>query len=216
MAAYNIEPVGSEAKCAVEYDGSRAEAKVQLETEELIVRSPFRVTIPFREMRAVEADGERLTFRFGSQTVALHLGPAARKWAEKIRNPKSLADKLGISDGQKISITGSLPPSFVADLEKRGADVSARVRQNSDIIFFAVETSEGLERISRICKSLAPDGALWIIRPKGSSSISERDVMAAGKAAGLVDVKVANFSPTHTAEKFVIPVAKRTTRRNRG
>ena len=37
--------------------------------------------------------------------------------------------------------------------------------------------------------------------------------MAAGKAAGLVDVKVVAFSATHTAEKFVIPVAKR---RDRG
>ncbi len=33
--------------------------------------------------------------------------------------------------------------------------------------------------------------------------------MDAGKAAGLVDVKVVSFSPTHTAEKFVIPIAKR-------
>jgi len=33
--------------------------------------------------------------------------------------------------------------------------------------------------------------------------------MAAGKHAGLVDVKVVSFSDTHTAEKFVIPVAKR-------
>jgi hypothetical protein len=29
--------------------------------------------------------------------------------------------------------------------------------------------------------------------------------MAAGKTAGLVDVKVVSFSETHTAEKFVIP-----------
>jgi hypothetical protein len=34
--------------------------------------------------------------------------------------------------------------------------------------------------------------------------------MAAGKAAGLVDVKVVGFSPTHTAEKYVIPLAART------
>jgi hypothetical protein len=34
-------------------------------------------------------------------------------------------------------------------------------------------------------------------------------VLAAGKQAGLVDVKVVSFSDTHTAEKFVIPVAKR-------
>ena len=39
--------------------------------------------------------------------------------------------------------------------------------------------------------------------------IAESAVMAAGKAAGLVDVKVVRFSLTHTAEKFVIPLAKR-------
>ena len=32
--------------------------------------------------------------------------------------------------------------------------------------------------------------------------------MAAGKRAGLVDVKVVSFSETLTAEKFVIPVAR--------
>ncbi|PYR70118.1 MAG: hypothetical protein DMF88_03745 [Acidobacteria bacterium] len=51
--------------------------------------------------------------------------------------------------------------------------------------------------------------AIWVIRPKGSQQISESDVMKAGKAAGLVDVKVARFSETHTAEKFVIPVSRR-------
>jgi hypothetical protein len=53
------------------------------------------------------------------------------------------------------------------------------------------------------------NGALWVIRPKGRKEISERAVMDAGKAAGLVDVKVVSFSETHTAEKFVIPVAQR-------
>ncbi len=33
--------------------------------------------------------------------------------------------------------------------------------------------------------------------------------MAAGKRAGLVDVKVVSFSETVTAEKFVIPMARR-------
>jgi hypothetical protein len=33
--------------------------------------------------------------------------------------------------------------------------------------------------------------------------------MRAGKAAGLVDVKVVRFSEVHTAQKFVIPVANR-------
>lgn len=33
--------------------------------------------------------------------------------------------------------------------------------------------------------------------------------MKAAKAAGLVDVKVVRFSETHSANKFVVPVAKR-------
>ena len=57
--------------------------------------------------------------------------------------------------------------------------------------------------------SLKPNGALWVIRPKGRPEISEAAVRAAGRAAGLVDVKVVGFSPTHTAEKFVVPLAKR-------
>jgi hypothetical protein len=36
-------------------------------------------------------------------------------------------------------------------------------------------------------------------------------VRAAARGAGLVDVKVASFSPTHMAERFVIPVAARAT-----
>ena len=55
------------------------------------------------------------------------------------------------------------------------------------------------------------NGALWIIRPKGVKEITEAETMAAGKAAGLVDVKVVRFSDTHTAEKFVIPLASRKT-----
>jgi len=51
--------------------------------------------------------------------------------------------------------------------------------------------------------------ALWIVYPKGPKDITENDVLAAGRKAGLKDVKVAGFSPTHTALKFVIPAARR-------
>ena len=56
---------------------------------------------------------------------------------------------------------------------------------------------------------LQPAGAAWVVRRKGDPVVSERASMAAGKKAGLVDVKVVSFSDTHTAEKYVIPVGKR-------
>jgi hypothetical protein len=79
----------------------------------------------------------------------------------------------------------------------------------SDAIFFGATREADLGALDRLKSSLKPDGALWIVRPKGRPEISEAAVMRAGKAAGLVDVKVVSFSPTHTAEKFVIPVANR-------
>ncbi|HSP16963.1 MAG TPA: hypothetical protein VLV78_19610 [Thermoanaerobaculia bacterium] len=208
--------MGSEAKCRVELDGRTGEAKALLETDELIVRAPFRLTIPFREIKTIEAGDDHLRIAWGSHTLSLAIGRDARKWADKIRNPKSLTDKLGIKAGQKISIAGDLPRSFLDELNRRGADVSMRMRPNSDIIFFVVDRKEDLLRFSAIRKSLASDGSLWVVRPKGITAISESDVMAAGRSAGLVDVKVARFSATHTAEKFVIPVSNRTTGRNRG
>lgn len=59
-------------------------------------------------------------------------------------------------------------------------------------------------------KALQPAGALWILRVKGPAApVSEAAVMAAGKAAGLVDTKVVAFDELRTAERLVIPVSQR-------
>ncbi|MGA8767000.1 MAG: hypothetical protein WB559_08275 [Candidatus Acidiferrales bacterium] len=44
---------------------------------------------------------------------------------------------------------------------------------------------------------------------KGQKHIREADVIAAGKSVGLTDNKVCRFSDTHTALRFVIPLARR-------
>lgn len=208
--------MGNEAKCLVSLDGESAEARALLETDELIVRAPFRVKVPFREMKSVDADDERLRIRWDSHELSLTIGLEARKWAEKIRNPKTLAQKLGIKPGQKISIAGKLEKTFVDELKRHGATVSAKLHADSDIIFATIQSRGELDRLVGIKDWLTADGAVWVVRPKGTGAITDRDVMAAAKSAGLVDVKVARFSETHTAEKFVIPVANRNRHRNRG
>jgi hypothetical protein len=57
--------------------------------------------------------------------------------------------------------------------------------------------------------ALKRNGAIRVVYPKGRKDITENDVRQAGLRAGLVDVKVARFSETHTALKFVIPVRRR-------
>ena len=196
--------MGNEAACRVDLGSDSANAKALLETEELILRGAIKARIPFREMQDVRAESGVLRFRWNDRDVAIHAGSDAAKWAEKIRNPKSVADKLGIKPGLKISVVGTIDTSFLGDRE-----FSKRATKGSDVIFFAANTRDDLEKLASLCESLAANGALWVIRPKGIEAITENDVMSAGKAAGLVDVKVVRFSASHTAEKFVIPLALR-------
>ena len=56
---------------------------------------------------------------------------------------------------------------------------------------------------------LSRDGAIWIVRPKGSKELPEAAVRSAARGAGLVDIKTARFSDTHTADKYVIPLDRR-------
>jgi hypothetical protein len=200
--------MGNEAHCRVEIGGESADAKVLLETDEVIVRGAMKARIPFRDATNVAADGGVLRLTWSNdgtaRDVRLHVGSSAAKWAEKIRNPKTVAEKLGVKRGQKISVVGALDTAFLGTL-----DYACKLMPESDVIFFAANARQELTRLVALRKSLAPTGAIWVIRPKGVASISESDVMAAGKSAGLVDVKVVRFSDSHTAEKLVIPITAR-------
>src|SRR5688572_30278519 len=115
--------MGNEATCRVEIGGQSAEAKALLETEELIVRGALRAKILFREAKDVAAEDGVLRLRWNDRDVRIHVGRDAAKWAEKIRNPKSVLDKLGVKAGQCVSALGALDDGFLADLAKRGVDL---------------------------------------------------------------------------------------------
>ena len=208
--------MGLEAICAATLDGEQARGKALLETTEVIFRSAgsgLRARVPFAEIEDVAVAGETLTLTWRGGTLALELGAAAPKWAAKIKNPPSRIQKLGVRPGARVALVGdfAFDPSFEGELVTGGVgDAAATTRTPVDVLFYAPTTRAALDRLAALAKRLAPTGALWIVRPKGKDTpVTENDTRRAGLAAGLVDVKVAAFSATHTAEKFVIPVAKR-------
>jgi hypothetical protein len=201
--------VGAEADCTALWDGHRTRGRAYLETDALIFRGARRLTIPYPKMSEVQAEGGRLTIRYDLGVVVFDLGRDAEKWARRIRNPKSLLDKLGIKDVHRVVVVGLEDPEFRALLEQRAARVSTRLTKDADVVFFGATRTADLRRLARVKDYIEPNGAIWVVRPKGGGAITEADVLAGGKAAGLVDVKVVRFSDTHTAEKFVIPVAQR-------
>jgi hypothetical protein len=117
-------------------------------------------------------------------------------------------DKLGVKPNLRIKLIGEFDPAFRAELEAVPAEFTGP-RAKSGLVFFAATAVKDLDRIPALMKTMERDGALWIVYPKGVTAIREIDVIQAGRAAGLKDVKVASFSASHTALKFVVPVAAR-------
>ena len=203
--------MGAEATCTARFRRKAVSGKARLETEALHFRGgDLRLEIPFKQMKKVTARGGTLTIVGPDGPASFDLGAAAEKWAGKIQHPPSRLQKLGAKPEWRASAIGVDDDAFLEELERAVAHLSiGRVVRESDAIFFGATNAAQLDRIATLKASLTSNGALWVIRPKGRPEISESAVMAAGKAACLVDVKVVSFSPTHTAEKFVIRLADR-------
>jgi hypothetical protein len=202
--------MGLEAMCLVESPAGAGEAKVLLETDSVVIRGEVRETIPFSAITRIDVLGKRLVLTHGGARTTLHLGPLAARWADKIRNPRSRLDKLGVKPGMRVSVVGLKDPVFKAELEATGCALSwGRLRVESDLVCAGVETDADLARLEPARDVMRQDGALWVIHPKGKEGVKDTAVFARAKALGLVANKVAKFSETHTGERLVIPVARR-------
>lgn len=203
--------MGLEATCRAEVDGAEAEGKALLETTELVFRGPPRSVVKLAEVTACAARGGWLEVRTARASLRLELGEAAAgKWLAKIASPKSVLDKLGVKAGAKVLAIGVPDDTFLADLAARAHDTAIGVeRRDNDLVFFGLARAADLARVAEARTWIRRDGAVWLLRPKGSKEITERAVREAAIGAGLVDVKVVSLSAALTAEKFVIPVKNR-------
>ncbi|MDP8979651.1 MAG: DUF3052 domain-containing protein [Acidobacteriota bacterium] len=187
--------MGQEAKCRVEFEGKSSLGKALLETSELIFRGDFRLKILHRAISAMEARDGRLDVVFDGGRAVFYLGDAAEKWAARIRNPPSHLDKLGVKPGMRVRLMGRFDPAFTEEIKNRGALV---VRAKADLTFLAAGTKDQLLELAYLT-----EGPVWILYPKGVKTITESEVLAAGRAAGMVDTKVVGFSTELTGLKFV-------------
>ena len=203
--------MGNEVKCVARVPGKRWQGKALLETDQLIFRgTECRLKILFAEMRRVTAADGELHIRTKDGTTVFEVGQVAEKWRDKILHPKSRVEKLGVKAGTRVLLLGRAETAFVAELRKSGADIeSGPGSREIQLVFLFVEDERGLDGVPGAAKRLAGAAGLWIAYPKGRKEITEVEVINAGRKAGLKDVKVVRFSPTHTALKFVIPVDQR-------
>jgi hypothetical protein len=202
--------MGDTTSCTLHFEGRSERGTALLEQHDLTFRGPLRLSIPLRDIRSASADGGKLTVTFAERRAVFEIGASAARWAQRIANPRSRLDKLGVKADMLVVMAGVVHADLAVEVKERGVRLlDAPRRGGADLVFYGADKRSALARVRALRRALKPAGALWIIRPKGSPAITEAEVMAAGKEAGLVDVKVVSFSPTHTAEKFVMPVSAR-------
>jgi hypothetical protein len=202
--------MGHEADCQVRFGKQSSKGHARLEEKELLFRGDFRLKIPFGGVKSIDVKRGVMKIAFSGGEAAFDLGPDAEKWADRIRNPRSLLDKLGVKPGMKVSLLGIDDADFRKQLEARTTDITeGRAARGSDIVFLKMTAAKEAVRLKAMRDAIKPNGAVWVVWPKGQKAFREDDARNAGPAAGLVDVKVASFSDTLSALKMVIPVKDR-------
>lgn len=203
--------MGAEAKTTLTVGRQTFAGTAQLESSEVRFRGETRLSIPLSDVKDVQVRDGALHITHPGGVAVLGLGDAASlKWAERIRSPRSLADKLGVKPGMQIAVLGVEDEAILSDLESRDATlVKGKVPAGTPLVLWRVTKPAALSKLATIAKNIARDGAIWVVHPRGDASVADTVIFAAAADAGLTYTKVVRFSETDTAEKLVIPRAER-------
>lgn len=203
--------MGQELPCRVRAAGRSGAGTACLESTELRFRGAFSLKIALKDVTRVTAAGDELVLTTQAGETRLTLGPAAALWARKIQSPKPLIDKLGVKPGMRVAVMGVADGAFAAQLAGRKVVRDEKPAAGlTEIIFLGAEKPSDLRRLETLRAKLGPTAAIWIVSRKGKDApLKDTEVIAAGRAAGLVDNKVVAFSASHTALRFSLPKAAR-------
>jgi hypothetical protein len=198
--------MGTEAEGSVTVGGQKVNVRADFASDHVTFSGGRRGEVPYSAIQVLGTAKGILRLRVDDAPMEFHLGDKADRIANKIRSPPSLMDKLGVKAGQRVAAVDA-PGSLVREIRKTVPDAQDRRPGRAvDILFLGAGNVDALGAIADLVDSVAPGGALWVVYPKArQDTIRESDVLAAGRAVGLKDVKVARVSPTHTALKFMRP-----------
>ncbi|MEA3203750.1 MAG: hypothetical protein QOI63_1429 [Thermoplasmata archaeon] len=185
--------------------GRTVKVTADFASDHVVLRGGLKGEHPYATVAVVSSAGGILRLQVAGALAEFPLEEKAERVAQRIRSPPTVLDKLGLRAGLRVQCL-ALPADLQADIDRLAL---AGARANLDLLLLGVEKPADLDRIAALRDRLAPDGALWVVYPKGRKDPGETDVIGAGRNAGLKDVKVARVSATHTGLKFVVPLSKR-------
>jgi len=205
--------MGQEVDCTAAWNGKISEGRAWLELDHVLFRGDFRVQILINEIVEARSTDGHLHIRTANTELSLKMGRKSDRWLDTIRNPKTLIEKLEVKNAGRAAVISVTDAVFMSQLRQALMEIDEEPATESDPynwIFLGVNRPEDLSRLSELRTHLAPSGMIWVIMRKGKdATVKDRDLFPAARNAGMAVVKVAAFSPTHTAQKLVARKAER-------
>ena len=120
-------------------------------------------------------------------------------------------DKLGVKPGVRVALFDLDDPLFEAEVRERTGDITrGEPLPDTDLVFLAADDHAALAPLARLRERLRPNGGIWVVSRKGrAATLRDVEIMAAARAAGLVDNKVVAFDDARTSIRLVIPLPQR-------
>jgi len=200
--------MGQETKGKARIEGSEVEGRLYLESDQLLFRGGGnRLAIALNDLKSARANGGTLVLTVGRKKYEFDIGSLAQRWADRMSNPRTLVQKLGVKSDSTVAYIGARDAKLLAELESAAETVSKKcTRRDYDLIFVGVEKPSDLELLKGFDASIKSNGGVWVIFPKGTPDLKAEIIIPKVKSKGLVDNKIARVSDRLTGMKFVIPV----------
>lgn len=158
----------------------------------------FFVHIRLDEVRRVTADastGLMTVATIDGQDVIFELGPLATAWKQLIDERPSLLHRLHVERGARVDLVGVDDDALSASLERGGVAIDAGA---VDALFVGAEHRADLARLPSLLPRLRPGGVIWLVVADGTG-VSNEEIAAAARSAGLVDGATVELSPGRLA-----------------
>jgi hypothetical protein len=162
----------------------------------------FSVHVRYEDMRELEVDAQNGNLWFTTvegQKMFFEIGRHAAEWKRMIDERPTPLDALDLKPGMRVALE-----RVVVEGELLEAVAAMAVEgDNLDVLVFGAEHKADLTQLTAAARRVKPGGGvIWVLYTEGSRTISDPDIIAAGRTAGLVSAGAFEISRTQSAVKL--------------
>lgn len=196
-----------ESACKLQVGKDHYEGHVRMEGDFIDFAGATKFRFRLGEIRTPRCEADVIMFSFHGNPVSIGLGEVqvAEEWIEYILNPQTLADKLGVEQGDSVRLLNLDDEELLSSLAGKEAKIVSREAARSNLVMLGVERASELRQIEDLTEKLRPNGAIWVVLPKGGRMVTKANVVAKAREVGFSQVETLDFSETQSAFKMVRP-----------